>query len=43
MKKTYQDLQMEVLLLCTQDIVALSENFSEDCGDDIFNPGDTIW
>ena len=36
MKKEYQQLEIQLLLLGAQDIVTLSENEKDDLGDDIF-------
>ena len=37
MKKTYQEIEME-LLLFTEDIVTLSDNQKDDVVEDIFTP-----
>ena len=39
MKKEYQELQMELLLLLVKDV--LTGSFEEDAEDDIFNDGKT--
>ena len=42
MKKEYQELQMDLLLLLVKDVLTMS--YEEDAEDDIFNDGkDIIW
>lgn len=38
MKKVYEVLTMEILLLSATDIVTFSDNYKDDVGDDIFTP-----
>jgi hypothetical protein len=38
MKKIYEEMKIELLVLLTADIVTLSDNEKDDTGDDIFTP-----
>lgn len=38
MKKIYENIQIEIILMLTADIVTLSTNAKDDVADDIFAP-----
>ena len=38
MKKIYEEMKIELIMLLTADIVTLSDNAKDDVGDDIFTP-----
>ena len=38
MKKLYNEMQIEVIVLSTEDVVTSSPNFFDDVTDDIFSP-----
>lgn len=40
MKKIYEEMKIELIMLLTADIVTLSDNQKDDVGDDIFTPLD---
>jgi hypothetical protein len=40
MKKIYEEMKIELIMLLTADIVTLSDNQKDDVGDDIFTPID---
>ncbi len=38
MKKIYEEMKIELIVLLTADIVTLSDNQKDDVGEDIFTP-----
>lgn len=41
MKKIYENIEFEIILMEKEDIVTLSDNAKDDVGDDIFEPPKT--